>query len=121
MIELHCRNIDRAVVLFAVDPVFRFCVDGSVVVAEYTKTRAPARVQEMRDALESGHLGVNTFYSNFLSGVVSLEEMYRSAELALTLPISRTTGLRYANLTDVPTYARSIASVWAIWASMPLS
>ncbi|MEO6999925.1 MAG: hypothetical protein ABI112_17760, partial [Terracoccus sp.] len=113
VLELHCRNIDRALDRIDVDPAFRFCVDGSVVVAEYLRTRPPARVALMREAIADGRIGINAFHSNFLTGVVGLEELYRSTDLALSLPTSKTTGIRYANLTDVPTYSRSIPSVLA--------
>ncbi len=113
VIELHCRNIDRALDRFAVDPAFRFCVDGSVVVAEYTNTRAPA--PRARDA-RCDRVGSPRRQHLPWQLPVRRSQPRRDVsltELALTLPISGTTGLRYANLTDVPTYARSIASVLA--------
>ncbi|XAS77054.1 hypothetical protein V3G39_03175 [Dermatophilaceae bacterium Sec6.4] len=113
VLELHCRNIDRALDAMALDPDFRFCVDGSVIAREYLRTRPPHRGDAMREAIAAGRLGVNAFHSNFLTGVVSLEELYRSTDMSLSLPRSRTTGLRYANLTDVPTYSRSIPTVLA--------
>ena len=113
VLELHCRNIDRALDRIEVDPDFRFCVDGSVVVAEYVRTRPPARVALMGAAVADGQIGINAFHSNFLTGVVGLEELYRSTDLTRTLPTSKLTGIRYANLTDVPTYSRSIPSVLA--------
>ncbi|MEO7060917.1 MAG: hypothetical protein ABI083_14445 [Lapillicoccus sp.] len=113
VLELHCRNIDRALDRIAVDPGFRFCVDGSIVVAEYLRTRPPARIALMRQAVADGRIGINAFHSNFLTGVVGLEELYRSTDLTRTLPTSTSTGIRYANLTDVPTYSRSIPSVLA--------
>ena len=114
VLELHCRNIDRALDRIAADPDFRFCVDGSMVAAEYSRTRPPAQVARMIQAVADGRLGVNAFHSNFLTGLLGLEEIYRSTDFSLAnLPRSSSTGLRYANLTDVPTYSRSIASVLA--------
>lgn len=113
VLELHCRNIDRALDLMETDPDFRFCVDGSFVADQYERTRPPDRVRRMRAAVADGRLGVNTFHSNFLTGLLSLDELYRSTDYARSLPRSSRTGLRYANLTDVPTYCRTIASVLA--------
>lgn len=113
VLELHCRNIDRALDLIGRDPNFRFCVDGSVIAQEYLRTRPPAQATRLHAAIAAGQLGVNAFHSNFLTGLLSLEELYRSTDVALSLPRSARTGLRYANLTDVPTYSRSIASVLA--------
>lgn len=113
VLELHCRNIDRALDRLEVDPAFRFSVDGSVVVQEYSRTRPAARVARMMAAIESGTLGVNAFHSNFLTGVVGLEELFRSVDYSSTLPRSSRTGIRYANLTDVPTCTSSVPTVLA--------
>lgn len=111
VLELHCRNIDRALTKMDEDPRFRFVVDGSVIVQEYERTRPRRQVERMRRAITRGTLGVNAFHSNLLTGVVSLEELYRSTDYSLTLPVSEATSIRYANLTDVPTYSRAIPSV----------
>ena len=113
MLELHCRNIDRALDLMDTDPDFRYSVDGSFVVREYVRTRSGIRVARMRDAIRRGTLGVNAFHSNLLTGVVSLEELYRSTDYAQTLPRSSRTNLRYANLTDVPTCTSAVPAVLA--------
>lgn len=111
VLELHCRNIDKALDLVDDDPDFRFCVDGSIIVDQFTQTRSPAQVRRLREAAARGVLGVNSFHSNFLTGLTSLAELFRSADLALTLPRSSATSMRYANLTDVPTSSRAIPSV----------
>ncbi|MET4780425.1 hypothetical protein [Glaciihabitans sp. UYNi722] len=111
VLELHCRNIDRALTKMEEDPRFRFAVDGSAIMQEYERTRSRGQVERMRRAITRGALGVNAFHSNLLTGVVSLEELYRSMDYSLTLPVSEVTSIRYANLTDVPTYSRAIPSV----------
>lgn len=113
VLELHCRNIDRALDLMDDDPAFRFSVDGSVIVQEYTRTRTPAQVRRMLGAVQRGSLGVNAFHSNMLSGVVSLDELFHATDFSNTLPRSEATSFRYANLTDVPTHVRAIPSVLA--------
>lgn len=113
VLELHCRNIDRALDLIDADSRFRFSVDGSVVAYEYERTRSRKQVDRMKQAIAAGSLGVNSFHSNFLTGVTSLEELFRSTEYARTLPVSERTHIRYANLTDVPTHSRAIPSVLA--------
>ncbi len=97
---------------FDSDPSFRFNVDGAMVAREFTRTRSHHQVQRMRDAVAAGRLGVNAFHSNMLSGAVGLDEIIHPTDLALEeLPISGASGLRYANLTDVPVYSRTIPSV----------
>ncbi|MEO7587482.1 MAG: hypothetical protein ABIS84_05585 [Arachnia sp.] len=111
VLELHCRNIDRALDRMDADPDFRFAVDGSIIAREYTCTRPPRQVQRMMDAIARGDLGVNGFHSNALTGLTTLEELYRSLEFALTLPRSARTQRRYANLTDVPTCTSALPGV----------
>ena len=113
VLELHCRNIDRALDHFDRDPDFRFCVDGSMVVQEYFRTRSTRQQHRLRAAVERGVLAVNGFHSNLLTGVTSLAELFAATDFALGLPSSAATGLRYANLTDVPTSSRTIPSVLA--------
>ncbi|RMB58975.1 glycoside hydrolase family 38 N-terminal domain-containing protein [Tessaracoccus antarcticus] len=111
ILELHCRNIDRALDIMDGDPTFRFAVDGSVIAREYTRTRPPRQVQRMMDAISRGDLGVNALHSNALTGLTSLEELYHSTDFALTLPRSNRTNTRYANLTDVPTCTSALPGV----------
>lgn len=113
VLELHCRNIDQALDRFDRDPDFRFCVDGSIVVQEYFRTRSAQQRDRLRSAVARGVLGGNSFHSNQLTGVTSLAELFVATDFALGLPVSGTTGLRYANLTDVPTSSRTLPSVLA--------
>ncbi len=111
VLELHCRNIDRALDSMDADPDFRFAVDGSMIAREYTRTRPQRQVHRMMAAIDRGSLGVNAFHSNALTGLTSLEELYRSTDFALTLPRSTRTNKRYANLTDVPTCTSALPGV----------
>ncbi|MEV0849816.1 hypothetical protein AB0J21_28740 [Streptomyces sp. NPDC049954] len=110
-VELHCRNIDRALDRLATDPAFRFSVDGSVVVQEYLRTRSPRRAARLREAVAAGAIGVNTFHSNLLTGVTHLEELRRALDFGLTLPPGPGAVPRYANITDVPTWTGVLPSV----------
>ncbi len=111
VLELHCRNIDRALDVMDTDPTFRFAVDGSMVAREFTRTRPPRQVERMMEAISRGALGINSFHSNALTGLTGLEELYRSTDYALTLPRSTRTHRRYANLTDVPTCTSALPGV----------
>ena len=113
VLELHCRNIDRALDRFDHDPHFRFCVDGSIVVQEYFRTRSQRQRNRLNTAVERGVLGINSFHSNLLTGVISLAELFTATDFALGLPVSARTGIRYVNLTDVPTSSRTLPSVLA--------
>ncbi|WP_369211264.1 hypothetical protein [Streptomyces flavofungini] len=110
-IELHCRNIDKALDRLDQDAAFRFSVDGAFVVREYLRTRSPRRRERLREAIAAGSIGVNTFHSNLLTGITHLEELRRALDFGLTLPPGPGTVPRYANITDVPTWTGCMPSV----------
>ncbi|NUT34296.1 MAG: hypothetical protein HOV79_14605 [Hamadaea sp.] len=111
VLELHSRNLDRALDALDRDPGFAFSVDGSLIVEQYLATRSPERGERVLAALRSGRLSVNAFHSLFLSGVASLEEIYRAAYAAARLRDEHGVPIAYANLTDVPSYSAAIPSI----------
>lgn len=114
VLELHCRNIDRALDLFDSDPSFRFSVDGAVIAREFERTRSAAQIKRMHAAIRSGQLGVNSFHSNMLTGLTTLDELIHSTDYARdSLPASEVTGHRYANITDIPVYSSTVPSALA--------
>ncbi len=113
VLELHCRNIDRALDQIAHDPDFRFCVDGSVVFTEYRRTRSPRRVAQALDAIRAGKLGVNALHSNLLTGLTGLHDLRHALAAGVALPAAPGPVPRYANVTDVPTYAGALPAILA--------
>lgn len=111
VLELHSRNLDRALAALDRDDGFAFSVDGSLVVAQYLATRSGKRAERVLAALRSGRVSVNAFHSLFLSGVASLEEVYRAAYLAARLRDEHGVPVDYANLTDVPSYSAAVPSM----------
>ncbi|PZF82110.1 hypothetical protein [Jiangella anatolica] len=111
VLELHSRNLDRALDALDRDDAFAFSVDGSLVVGQYLATRSEKRSQRVLDALRSGRLSVNAFHNLFLSGIASLEEVYRAAYLAARLRDDYGVPVSYANLTDVPSYSAAVPSM----------
>jgi hypothetical protein len=113
VLELHSRNLDRALSTLDSDPEFAFSVDGSLIVDQYLATRSPARAARVIEALRTGRLSTNAFHSLFLSGVTSLEETYRAGYLAARLREEHGVPISYANLTDVPSYSAALPSMLA--------
>lgn len=111
VLELHSRNLDRALDALDRDPGFAFSVDGSLVLTQYLATRAAGRQEQVLAALRSGRLAVNAFHSLFLSGVASLEECYRAAYAAARLRAEHGVPVCFANLTDVPSYSAALPSI----------
>ncbi|WP_433892663.1 hypothetical protein [Streptomyces sp. CA-111067] len=113
VLELHSRNLDRAVAVLRRDPGFRFTVDGSVVVQQHLATRQGSGAAPVLDALRDGSLAVNAFHSLFLSGVASLEECFRAAYFSASLRAEHGVDVRTAHLTDVPSYTAAMPSLLA--------
>ncbi len=111
VLELHSRNLDRALSILDTDPGFAFSVDGSLILGQYLATRSPKRAARVLDALRTGRLSTNAFHSLFLSGVASLEETYRAGYLAARLREEHGVPVTYANLTDVPSYSAALPSI----------
>lgn len=111
VLELHSRNLDRALAALERDDGFAFSVDGSLIVSQYLATRSDERAARVLEALRGGRLSVNAFHTLFLSGVASIEEVYRAAYLAARLRDERGVPITYANLTDVPSYSAAVPSM----------
>lgn len=111
--ELHSHNIEVALDILRADPDYAFSVDGSFVVENYLRSRSTAGVELAVQALRTGRIGVNAFWALLLSGVASLEELYRALYFAAELRREHAVPMTYANLTDVPSYSWAIPSVLA--------
>jgi len=113
VLELHSRNLERAVQVLERDPTFRFTVDGSMIVSDFLATRGPGAAEPVINALRSGALGVNAFHSLFLAGLASLEECLRATYNTAALSSAYQVRGDIAHLTDVPSYPVSLPSVLA--------
>jgi len=111
VLELHSRNLDRAMAVHERNPGFRFSVDGALIISEFLQTRQPEQRARLLSALRDRQIGVNAFHSLFLSGLPTLEELYRYAYLSADLREDYGVPVDYANLTDVPSYSMAVPSV----------
>lgn len=62
-------------------------------------------------ALREGSISVNALWALILSGIASLEDFYRAMYFAAELRRKHGVQLRYANLTDVPSYTSALPSI----------
>jgi len=113
VMELHSRNLDRAVGILANTPDWAFTVDGTVIVDDYLRTRRTSSVDGVVAALRSGRLGLNAYSMLFLTGLASLEECYRAAYAARRLGDEFGIPVDVAHLTDVPSYSSALPSLLA--------
>lgn len=109
--EVHDRNIDKLLSEIRQHPAMRFSLDGSWIAQQYLQTRSATAQKDFLDRVRQGQIGVPAEYANLLTGYPSLEDLIR--EHFYTLRLHRADGIPfdYANITDVPSYTWSYASV----------
>ena len=111
--ELQNRNLDRLLAEVRHDPDMRFSLDGAWLVEQYLRTRTPAAQKEFMDAVRAGRISIPAQYANLMAGGASLETLIRSTYAGRALNRAAGVPADYANITDVPAYPWSYASVLA--------
>ncbi len=109
--EVHDRNVDKLVGLITRHPEMRWNLDGSWIVQNYLATRTPAAQAAFLNLAREGKIGVPAEYANLLTGYASLEELIRSVFYSYRLHREQSIPFDYANITDVPSYSWSYASI----------
>lgn len=110
---IQSRVIDEAMGLTAQHPDFRFSLDGEWPLEQFLKTRTPAEQQRAITAIQKQHLFIPAQYANLLTGFPTAETMIRSLYDSANFSREHGTPFNYANITDVPSYSWSYASVLA--------
>ncbi len=111
--SIQARDIDEALDMIDSNPDFRYSLDGEWDLQQFNKTRTPAEQQRALHAMQQHQLYVPAQYANVLTGFPTAETLIRS--LYPSADFSREHGVpfNYANITDVPSYSWSYASVLA--------
>jgi hypothetical protein len=110
---IHSRVIDEAMQLIAQHPDFRFSLDGYWPLQQYFNTRTPAEQQRAISAIEKQQLYLPAQYSNLLTGFPTAETLIRSLYASADFSRKYGTPFNYANITDVPSFSWSYASILA--------
>jgi alpha-mannosidase len=110
---IQSRILDEAMDLAARHPDFRFSTDGSWNLEQFLKSRSPEEQQRIVEAIREGHLGIPAQSSNVLTGFPTAEVLIRSLYPGADFSRTHGTPFNYANITDVPSYSWSYASVLA--------
>ncbi|MFD2081762.1 Glycosyl hydrolases family 38 C-terminal domain-containing protein [Actinopolymorpha cephalotaxi] len=113
VLEVHSSNIDGALDIVKDNPDYAFSADGSLVAQEFLRTRSAGQGEDLIRAMRDGQVGISAWWAQLLTGLASLEELYRGLYLAARLDREHGVPLRYANLTDVPSYSWAVPSVLA--------
>jgi alpha-mannosidase len=110
---VQSRVIDEAMDLTAQHPGFTFSIDGEWSLEQFQKTRTPAEQQRALTAMQKHQLFVPAQYANLLTGFPTAETLIRSLYASANFSRIHGTPFNYANITDVPSYSWSYASILA--------
>jgi alpha-mannosidase len=111
--ELHSRVIDEALEMTRAHPEFRFSLDGYWQAQQFLEGRTEVEKQRFFDAVRERKIFVPAQHSVMLTGFPTAETLMRSFYGAYKFNRAHGGPWDYANITDVPSYSWSYASVMA--------
>ena len=109
--ELQSESVDGVLDILKKQPDFRWTLDGSWVAQQYLATRSESRRKDFLAAVRAGQIIVPAQYANQLTGTASLEGLIRGLHYSHSLARKYDLPVGAANITDVPSYSWSYASV----------
>ena len=108
---IQSRDIDEALEMIARNPDFRYSLDGEWDFEQFMKTHSAADQARAIKAIQEGKLYIPAQYANLLTGFPSAETLIRSLYPSADFSREHGSPFNYANITDVPSYSWSYASV----------
>lgn len=109
--ELQSESVDGVLDLLKQRPNFRWTLDGSWVAQKYLQSRSQERKQQFLAAVKAGEIVIPAQFANELTGTASLEGLAHSLYYSHSLTGKYDLPIGAANITDVPSYSWSYASV----------
>lgn len=110
---IQSRVIDEAMALADQHPGFTFSVDGEWSLDQFLRTRSPADRQRAVTAIRNRQLFIPAQYACLLTGFPTAETLIRSFYPSANFDRLHNLPFDYANITDVPSYSWSYASILA--------
>jgi alpha-mannosidase len=110
---VQARTIDEAMDFVAKHPDFRFSTDGKWPLEQFLRTRNVEEQNRVIAAIQKGQLFLPAQYANLLTGFPTAETLIRSLYPSANFSREHNTPFNYANITDVPSYSWSYASILA--------
>ena len=111
--EIQSRVLEEAIQLIHEHPDFRFSPDGFWSVRQYMAGRSAERQQQLFEMIKEKKIFIPTVEASLLTGFPSLETLIRSLYPAFQFHQRIGGDSDYADITDVPSYTWSYASVLA--------
>lgn len=109
--ELHSRIIDEALEMTAERPEFRFSLDGYWQAQQFLEGRSEGEKKKFYDAVRARKIFVPAQHSVMLTGAGTAEVLLRSFYASHKLNRAHGAPSDYVNITDVPSYTWSYASI----------
>jgi hypothetical protein len=110
---IHARILDEAMDLAERHPTFRFSTDGEWNLEQFLHSRTPEEQHRIVQAIRDRKIYIPAQSSNLLTGFPTAETLIRSLYPSADFSRKYGTPYNYANITDVPSYSWSYASVLA--------
>jgi alpha-mannosidase len=110
---IQSRILDEAMDLVTQHPAFRFSTDGEWNLDQFLHSRTPAEQDRIVEAIRQQKIYIPAQSSNILTGFPTAETLIRSLYPSANFSRVHRTPLNYANITDVPSYSWSYASILA--------
>ncbi len=110
---IHSHDLDEALGMIDRNPSFRYSLDGEWDLAQYFKTHTAASRDRVLKAIHAQKVFVPAQYANLLTGFPTTETLIRSLYPSANFSREHGTPFNYANITDVPSFSWSYASILA--------
>ncbi len=110
---VQCRNIDKALDIMQTRPEFLLSLDGTWIVEQFLQSRSDEQRQRFATAVRENRISIPAQYMNLLTGFPTLETLIRSLYAGKEFLSQLGGTFDYANITDVPSYSWSYASILA--------
>lgn len=110
---IHARILDEAMDLAEKHPGFHFSTDGEWNLEQFFASRTPEERKRMVQAIRDQKIYIPAQSSNLLTGFPTAEMLIRSLYPSAGFSRQHGTPYNYANITDVPSYSWSYASILA--------
>ncbi len=110
---IQSRDVDEALDMIGRNPDFRYSLDGEWDFEQFMKTHSAADQARAIKAIQERKLYIPAQYANLLTGFPTAETLIRSLYPSADFSREHGSPFNYANITDVPSYSWSYASVLA--------
>jgi len=111
--ELQSRTLDEAIQMIHDHPNFRFSPDGYWCVRQFLSGRSEEAQKQLFQMVRDKKIFVPTVEASLLTGFASLEALLRSLYPAFEFNRKHGGDPDYVDITDVPSYSWSYASIMA--------